>query len=200
MSDDEPPSSEPRSSAAAGRADFDIDVEIAAEEWRAALADAPALVQRAARAALAAAGYGPLAGRIELGVRLSGDAELQALNARHRGIDRPTNVLSFAAADCRPGRLPVPAAADAPVALGDIVVAFETMAREARLAGRPLADHLAHLVVHGTLHLVGYDHETEAEAAAMERLETAVLAGLGVPDPYADPESGPEGHERPPAA
>ncbi len=204
MSDDEPPSSGPRSPSAAGRPDFDIAVEIAAEGWRDALPDAAALAREAARAALAAAGYGPLADRIELGVRLSDDDELRALNARHRGIDRPTNVLSFAAADCVPGRLPAPPAAAAPLALGDLVVALETMAREARLADRPLADHFSHLIVHGTLHLVGHDHETDADAAAMERLETAILAGLGVPDPYSPSptksDNGPKGHEQPPAA
>jgi len=206
MSDDEPPSSRPRPSSATERPAFDIAVEVAAEGWRATLPRAAALARAAAAAALAATGYGPLADRIELGVRLSDDDELRALNTRHRAIDRPTNVLSFAAADCVPGRPPAPPAAGAPLALGDLVVALGTTAREARLAGRPLADHFSHLIVHGTLHLVGYDHETEADAAAMERQEIAILAGLGVPDPYStpsssgEPDNGPKGHEQPPAA
>lgn len=210
MSDDEPPSSRPQPPRAAARPAFDVAVEIAAGGWRDALPDAPALARAAASAALAAAGHGPLAERIEIGVRLSDDDELRALNARHRGIDRPTNVLSFAAADCAPGRPPELPAAGAPLALGDLVVALGTTAREARLADRPLANHFSHLIVHGTLHLVGHDHETEADAAAMECLETAILAGLDVPDPYSppssspsspgEPDNGPNGHERSPAA
>jgi probable rRNA maturation factor len=80
--------------------------------------------------------------------------------------------------------------ADMPVLLGDVVLAFETCAREAAEQGKPLAHHLAHLVVHGTLHLLGYDHETDEEAGIMEPLETHVLAGLGIADPYGEP-----GHE-----
>ena len=109
---------------------------------------------------------------------LTGDAEVQALNARWRGQDKPTNVLSFPAAPA--GRL-----AEAP-ALGDIALAFETLAREAEAAGVPLADHYRHLVTHGFLHLIGYDHETDEEAERMEALETRILARLGVADPYAD--------------
>ena len=104
---------------------------------------------------------------------LTGDAAVRALNARFRGQDRPTNVLAF------------PAPATAAGALGDIALAYGVCAAEARAQGKPLADHLQHLVVHGALHLLGLDHQTEAEAAAMEARERRVLAGLGVPDPYA---------------
>ncbi len=108
---------------------------------------------------------------------LADDAALRALNLSWRGFDKPTNVLSFPSATTgRPG--------DAP-SLGDIALAYETLAREAEDFGVPLADHYRHLLVHGFLHLIGYDHETDAEAERMEALETEILARLGVADPYA---------------
>jgi probable rRNA maturation factor len=116
--------------------------------------------------------------RAEVSLLLAGDAEVRAMNARWRGQDKPTNVLSFPAArpDGVADRTP----------LGDIALAYETLAREAEAAGVPLADHYRHLVTHGFLHLIGYDHETDEEAERMEALETRILARLGVPDPYAD--------------
>ncbi len=128
--------------------------------------------------------------RFELAVLASTDARLAELNAHYRGKDKPTNVLSFPAQDLRPsdaGQKPLPLQPrlGAPVTmLGDIALAYETCAREAEAAGLPFADHLAHLVVHATLHLLGYDHETEPDAALMEGLEIAILEALGIPDPY----------------
>jgi probable rRNA maturation factor len=150
-------------------------VEVAAPcgAWAAMLADAAALAASAARAALAGA-----TGIV--GVVLTDDAEQRQLNRQYRGIDAPTNVLAFALGD----PLPAPSA---PVLLGDVVLAFETVAREAAEQRKPFADHLRHLVVHGVLHLLGFDHETEAEAAIMETRETEILRTLGVPDPYRDP-------------
>ena len=116
---------------------------------------------------------------------MSDDAELRGLNRQHRGIDAPTNVLSFPASDCEAGVVPPPPPAGAPLALGDVVLGFGTGCAEASDQHKPLADHLRHLVVHGVLHLAGYDHETAAGAVAMEALETSILAGLGVADPYA---------------
>jgi probable rRNA maturation factor len=114
----------------------------------------------------------------EVSLLLAGDAEVRALNARWRGLDRPTNVLSFPSTPA--DRLPHSAT------LGDVALAFETLAREAETWGVPLADHFRHLVTHGFLHLIGYDHETDDEAERMEALETRILARLGVADPYAD--------------
>ena len=108
---------------------------------------------------------------------LTDDAALRALNARWRGIDKPTNVLSFPSSSR--GHL-----RDATM-LGDIALAYETLAREAENLGVPLADHYRHLIAHGFLHLIGYDHETDAEAERMEALETRILARLGAADPYA---------------
>lgn len=118
---------------------------------------------------------------IELGITLADAAEQQRLNHDYRGQDTPTNVLAFPAWDAA---TPVPIGA--PVLLGDVVLALETVAREAAEQEKPLADHLRHLVVHGVLHLLGYNHLTQAEAATMESLERLILAELDVPDPYRD--------------
>ena len=114
----------------------------------------------------------------ELSLVLTDDARIRVLNRDWRGFDKPTNVLSFPAADADeddPGPL-----------LGDVIVAHETMAREAAAEGKSFDDHFAHLLVHGLLHLFGFDHETDEEAEEMEALETEILAGLGVADPYAE--------------
>jgi probable rRNA maturation factor len=122
---------------------------------------------------------------------------VRTLNRDWRGKDRPTNVLSFAALDdVSPDRPPL--TSGEPLLLGDIVLAFETVAAEAAAGGKPFADHLRHLLVHGLLHLLGYDHETdEEEAQRMEALETRILAGFGIPDPYVD-HAGDHGDDRVP--
>ncbi len=152
-----------------------IDCALRSPEWAASLPESEALARRAARAALAAAATAPFDGG-ELSLALSDDAELQILNKAYRGKDGPTNVLSF------PGE--APDAADQPRQLGDVVLAYGVCLREAQAQDKSLADHLAHLVVHGVLHLLGHDHETEAEAERMEALEVRILAGLGIADPY----------------
>jgi probable rRNA maturation factor len=144
-----------------------IEVEIEDEAWTRALPTAEAVVIQAATAALAKG-----VGISEITVLLTDDAAVQDLNARFRGKDRPTNVLSF------------PAPETARPHLGDVALAYGVCAAEAADQGKTLAAHLAHLTAHGVLHLIGYDHETEAEAEAMEGLERAILAGLGLPDPY----------------
>jgi probable rRNA maturation factor len=116
-------------------------------------------------------------GVAELSIVLTDDAEQQVLNRDWRGIDKPTNVLSF------PQIEPF-----TPIAgiLGDITLARETLEREATELGKSFADHFTHLVVHGFLHILGYDHIEEADALVMEGLETQILASLGIADPYAD--------------
>ena len=146
-----------------------IDVQIEAVAWTAAQPDAEALTRRTAEAVLA---YEHLSDR-GLVVLLTDDLAVQALNARFRGKDRPTNVLSF------------PARPNPEQHLGDVALAYQTCAREAAEQGKALAAHLQHLVAHGVLHLLGYDHVSDAEAAEMEGLERVILAGLGVSDPYA---------------
>lgn len=133
-----------------------------------------ALADQAVFEALAQSGA-KVTGVAELSIMLVDDAEQQRLNKEWRGIDKPTNVLSF------PQIEPF-----GPVAglLGDIVLARETLEREAAELETPFAHHFTHLVVHGFLHILGYDHLEDAEAAEMEGLETRILATLGVPDPY----------------
>ena len=152
-----------------------IDIVVESDLW-AAVPDVEAIVRQAIVEA-AASPDAPASGR-EVVVLLTDDAAIRRLNATWRDLDKPTNVLSFPAAS-------VPGAAAGP--LGDIAIAFETMAREAEDEGKPLAHHLAHLAVHGFLHLVGYDHESDGEAETMEQLERVILARLGVPDPYLAP-------------
>jgi probable rRNA maturation factor len=177
-----------------------IDVEIEDDAWTAALPDVEARVVQAAEAALehpppqgeaarrAGGGFhseidsgesGDLSGSPlspplgeHLVVLLTDDAAVQDLNARFRGKDAPTNVLSF------------PAAANPEGHLGDIALAYGVCAREAQAQGKALVAHLQHLVAHGVLHLLGYDHMTDDEAQEMEGLERVVLAGLGIADPY----------------
>lgn len=163
----------------------EIDVDVRDEGWHAALPQAMALCRGAATAALDAALPAGLAGSaaIEIGIVLADDATVHALNRDWRGMDAPTNVLAF------PGET-VPAAAgpaaDRPVMLGDVIVASGVVQEEAARDGKTLADHLTHLVIHGTLHLLGHDHETQREAAVMEGLETRILGGFGIADPYAE--------------
>ena len=152
-----------------------IDVIERAAAWRRALPNAPGICRQAAAATLAHAAA-RLSGA-ELAVVLADDALIAKLNRTYRGIAKPTNVLSFASAE------PVRRGATVRL-LGDVVVAHGTIAREARAQGKTLADHLTHLVVHGVLHLLGFDHERAVEARRMEALEVAILARLGVADPY----------------
>jgi probable rRNA maturation factor len=159
-----------------------IDVEVEDAAWSAALPDAEALVRAAAEAALAKAraSQGGVGGGVT--VLLTDDESVRDLNARFRDKDQPTNVLSFPAAE-NPERF-----------LGDVALALGVCAREAAEQGKPLAHHLQHLVAHGVLHLLGYDHISDEEADTMEGLERVVLAGLGVPDPYL---AGEGDHDRP---
>lgn len=118
---------------------------------------------------------------VEMSVRLTDDAEVRTLNAAWRGRDKPTNVLSFATLADDPD----PPPPGLPLALGDLVLARETLLREAEEEGKRAVDHLAHLLVHGILHLLGFDHGEAEEAEAMEALERSILAGFGIADPYA---------------
>src|SRR5713101_518549 len=151
-----------------------VDVAVHCSAWLEACPDASAIAAAGARAALAT---GTEASRCVVDVTLTDDAEQRQLNRTYRGKDAPTNVLAFPQAETVP-------AADAPVLLGDVVLAFETVRREAAEQKKPFANHLSHLVAHGVLHLLGLDHENAADAAAMEAREIKILGGLGVPDPY----------------
>jgi len=149
----------------AGLREEDVTVLLAAPGWRSAVPRPEALARRAAAAALAEAGA-----RGAVTVLLADDAAVKRLNGRHRAKAKPTNVLSF------PG--------GAPGHLGDVALALGVVRREARGAGRRAADHLAHLVAHGALHLAGHDHLGAGEARRMERAEARVMRKLGRPNPW----------------
>jgi probable rRNA maturation factor len=149
-----------------------IEVEIEDHAWTSALPSAAEIAERAGAAVLDQ--ISPTDdGEPEVAVLLTSDEAVAKLNQRFRGKAGPTNVLSF------------PASANPENHLGDVALAHGVCAREAAEQGKSLEQHLAHLVVHGVLHLLGYDHETDREAEAMEALERSILESLGVPDPYA---------------
>jgi probable rRNA maturation factor len=157
------------------------EVLVVADCWQTE-PDAEAVIQRAVAAAAEIAKAG--IGEAELAVMLTDDSGIRTLNNNWRGIDKPTNVLSFPA-------LPPTGAGgpdDAPRMLGDIAIAYETTRKEADDEQKPFDHHLSHLAVHGFLHLIGYDHEQDHDAEQMESLEQEILAQLGIPDPYADRE------------
>ena len=163
-----------------GRSPAAPRVEIAVESPLWDGLDLQGLTEEALDAALAEGGVATAPGA-ELSALFCDDAAIRVLNRDWRGQDKPTNVLSFPAVD-DPARL-----ATSP-ALGDLAVAQETCAREARADGKSLENHLRHLIVHGVLHLLGYDHRNDEEAEEMEAIERRALARIGVGDPYAGTE------------
>jgi len=168
--------SQDAAAAPGGAPAIDIDILLAAASWGDEADWRPLLARAVAMAAaMADAEITPAA---ELSVLLTDDAGIRVINRDHRGLDKPTNVLSFPQDD-------PDSDAYGPL-LGDIVVAYETVAREAGEVGISLSDHVCHMIVHGFLHLLGYDHMDDDEAEEMEGLETAILGRLGVADPYAD--------------
>jgi len=152
----------------------DIDIIVEDPRWTEALAEAETLTLQAVKAAYAAAEYTQPA---SLSVLLADDSRVAALNRDFRGLDKPTNVLSFPA-------LETPAHPDETPTLGDIALAFDTLSREAQDGNRPLRNHFQHLIVHASLHLIGYTHDEDEDAERMEALEIAALEGLGVANPY----------------
>jgi probable rRNA maturation factor len=155
---------------------LEVEIERHGDAWREAVFNR-GLIERAARAAIRAAPPLP-AGAYQVTLVLTDDAEMRALNRTWRGKDAATNVLSFPAHEKVKG----------PGLLGDVVIAFETISKEARAQHVSFDDHVAHLVVHGVLHLIGLDHLEDAEAERMEAIERTALASLGIADPYADAE------------
>src|SRR5882757_2862802 len=155
------------------------EVLVVADCWQTE-PDAEAVIHRAINAAAEFSDAD--VGDAELAVMLTDDAGIRTLNSNWRGIDKPTNVLSFPALQPTAARRPE----DAPRMLGDIAIAYQTMRKEADDEGKPFDHHLSHLAVHGFLHLIGHDHETDDQAETMESLEREILSHLGIPDPYAE--------------
>ena len=165
-----------------------VDIVIEDDRWSGAGLDV--LAERAAQATLAHLEMAPAG--FTFCLMGCDDARIAVLNAEFRGKPVPTNVLSWPSEDlsngpngAEPAR-PLPWDGDAAWSLGDVALAYDTCAREAQADGRPLADHVTHLVVHGLLHLLGYDHQNDAEATRMETLEIEILGKLGLADPYRD--------------
>ena len=149
---------------------MNLTTEVEAGDWQ-SIADLQALIQRAGKAAL------PPREKRSVHILFTDDAAMRDINREWRGFDKPTNVLSFPAA-------PQPVPKGEVAHLGDLVLAWETVNSEATTQGKAAADHISHLIVHGLLHLQGFDHETEQEGDEMEARETEILAGLGIADPY----------------
>ncbi len=157
---------------------LEIDVSVLEPDWPRELAECSAgsMIGRCLAAALEVAGIS-LERPAEISIVLANDEKLRELNARWRGRNRPTNVLSFSQ---------IPPFSRPEGLLGDIVLALETIRKEAKEQHKPFQDHFAHLVVHGFMHILGYDHETDTQAERMERLEMLTLKRLGIDDPYRD--------------
>jgi probable rRNA maturation factor len=160
-----------------------IEINIEEEEWQKTCPNAERIIKEAATAALHGAGIAGKAQSIEVSVLLTNDEYIQSLNHNYRDKDKPTNVLSFPLEEFVAGNY---ADVGGDIAIGDIIFALETISREAQEQTKSMEEHLAHLAVHGTLHLIGYDHENDHDAEIMEALEVTILAGLGIANPYAD--------------
>jgi probable rRNA maturation factor len=170
----------------ADRPRLSIAISVEDPSWNKLAPEAARLLRRAARDALAEArGDGWKGSRVghEISFVLTDDRRMRALNRAYRGKDKPTNVLSFAALDAveAGGRAPK---TSMPWLLGDVVLASGVIAREAKAQRKKIEHHLLHLAVHGVLHLLGYDHERQEDAEAMEALEVAALADMGIANPY----------------
>lgn len=168
-------------------ASFDIDLVVNHQPWDKTGIDLQGFANEVIGFTLTMADLpDELQGRaIEICVVLTDDGEIHALNRDYRGMDKPTNVLSFANLDSDSATEEL-AQADLPFALGDIIIAWETMQREALEQNKEFLAHLRHMMVHGTLHLLGYDHMDEEEAAEMEGLEVKILEKMNIENPYAD--------------
>jgi len=171
-----------------------IETEVESPIWETAGLAWDQLAAGAVHAAVRATPYDALDHwpdvAVEISLRFVDDETIRDLNRDYRGKDSPTNVLSFPMMEQQ--ELLAPPLPGSEMLLGDIVIAYETTQREARTQDKLLAAHVTHLIVHGALHLLGYDHENDEDADAMEDLERTILASLGLPDPYAH---GPIGHD-----
>ena len=163
--------------------ELEIDVTVAEPEWNASFLDVEAIAKRAMTITLELVDLPrKIKDRaLEVSVVLANDDLLHVLNREYRNMDKPTNVLSFATLDSDD---PVPD--EGPYPLGDIILSYQTIDREANEQGKFFKDHFTHMIVHGTLHLVGYDHQTEDEATHMETLEIRILEKMNIQNPYMD--------------
>ena len=164
-----------------------VSVDCLIEDSRWANLDFEALAEKASDAALTRLGLEP--SEFEISVLACDDTRIAVLNADFRDKSKPTNVLSWPSEErgaATPGEMPMPLTAGPDPEIGDIAIAYDTCAREANAQRKPFSNHVTHLIVHGTLHLLGFDHENEPDAALMEGIETEILGNLGLADPYSE--------------
>ncbi len=154
---------------------LEVTVSVPCQAWRDAIADVEGVCKSAVEATCSSK---PPCSMAEVSIVLADDAFIQKLNRDYRGKDEPTNVLSFT------GDHGLPEVPGAEMMLGDVVVSYETITAEAKENGRDIKDHLSHLIVHGMLHLLGFDHRDDEEASKMEEMEVSVLTGIGINNPY----------------
>lgn len=165
-----------------------VDLVVEDPEWLDTVPDLHQIATRAAQYALEAVTLAP--DGVSLCLLACDDDRIATLNADFRGKPAPTNVLSWPGFDLSPGHpgglpvLPPRGTPDMPTSLGDVAIALQTTRREANEASIPLKNHVLHLILHGTLHLLGFDHETDADAEVMEGIESRLLLGAGIADPY----------------
>lgn len=178
--------------------DATIEISDNCDAWQKVVCGLEARLRDVVRAALVRTAFAAdkIGRPAEISILLSDDAGIRALNRRYRGIDRPTNVLAFPSGDDGFSDIePFPGSGQPVHALGDIVLAFETVTAEAADQGKEFGDHMAHLVIHGVLHLLGHDHERDDDAKVMEALEVGTLADLGISNPYLSGNYDPEFHD-----
>lgn len=159
---------------------FDIEITCDNDKWYEILPDVEEVITHSCINAVKASSIDSLTDLIEVSVLLSGDSFIKQLNSQFREKNRPTNVLSFPGQEYKAGEY----GATPYVMLGDIALALETIQKEAEEETKSFHDHLCHLVIHGTLHLLGYDHEKKKDAELMEGLEVKILKDMGISDPY----------------
>lgn len=168
------------------QATIEADVIISNPRWNTVLPDAESLVKYICTASLHYTGITAHLQELEFSVTLADDHDIQLLNKEYRQKDKPTNVLSFPNLTLNPQHFEQIETHEGYALLGDIILSLETLEREAAEQGKTLSTHFTHLLVHGLLHLLGYDHETEEEATVMEALEIEILATFGIASPYGE--------------
>lgn len=164
-------------------AGINIEVNIEEDKWNSEIPDAEEIITKASIAALCGAGIYNRGRNIEVSVLLTNDKSIKKLNSDYRYKNKPTNVLSFPQEEFVAGEYDN---AGTEISLGDVIFAIETIQKESEEQGKPVDNHLAHLSVHGTLHLLGFDHEEDLEAEIMEALEVKILKSIGIENPYLD--------------
>ena len=164
----------------------DVDIDTQASDWERDLPTIEELANKISRSVFSITNFDNFTDHIEFSIILSDDSKVRTLNKEYRGADKPTNVLSFPAEDVTPKNFKNIPTYNGFIMIGDIVFAYQTLQYEAKNLGKSFEAHFCHLLVHGLLHLLGFDHETEKEADEMERIEVKVLSNFNIESPYQD--------------